>query len=189
MTLEILGTVIEFDVHAPLGGFLGVVSDTAFTEVAMPTESSPTEGYGMDNLSFAFLPPCLDVITQEVVCHADGSLFTYNVEGLSSCTGDLVSFSLGGSTGVTGQDFCFTVLVNDQDGFCCSTMLCVPVPDCPQAICVSDLDGDNFVGILDLFLMLAVWDTDPGGPPDFDGDDNVGVTDLFAMFGNWAQCP
>ena len=57
LTLDILGTVIEFDVHAPAGGFLGVVSDTFFTEVAMPTESGPTEGYGMDNVSFAVPGP------------------------------------------------------------------------------------------------------------------------------------
>ena len=68
-------------------------------------------------------------------------------------------------------------------------MLCVPVPDCSQPVCVCDLDGDNFVGITDLFLMLAAWGTDPDGPPDFDADGNVAVTDLFEMFGNWGVCP
>ena len=57
LTLQILGDVVEFDVHAPLGGFLGVVSDTLFTEVAMPAENAFTEGYGMDNVSFAIPAP------------------------------------------------------------------------------------------------------------------------------------
>jgi hypothetical protein len=55
--------------------------------------------------------------------------------------------------------------------------------------CVCDLDSDGSVGIVDLFGLLAAWDTDPGGPPDFDEDGNVGINDLFAMFGNWGNCP
>jgi hypothetical protein len=68
-------------------------------------------------------------------------------------------------------------------------MLCVPVPDCSQPACACDLDNDSYVGIVDLFGLLAAWGSDPGSTPDFDEDGNVGITDLFEMFGNWGICP
>ncbi len=54
--------------------------------------------------------------------------------------------------------------------------------------CPADLDDDDSVGILDLLALLAVWGTDPGGPPDFDGDGNVGILDLLALLANWGPC-
>ncbi len=51
--------------------------------------------------------------------------------------------------------------------------------------CPWDLDGDVSVGILDLLALLAVWGSDPGGPPDFDGDGNVGILDLLTLLANW----
>ncbi|MCZ6492796.1 MAG: hypothetical protein O6933_01830, partial [Planctomycetota bacterium] len=59
---------------------------------------------------------------------------------------------------------------------------------CP-APCPWDLDGTGSVGILDLLALLAVWGTDPGGPPDFDGDGTVGILDLLTLLANWGPCP
>jgi hypothetical protein len=55
--------------------------------------------------------------------------------------------------------------------------------DCPW-----DLDGSGSVSTSDLLALLAVWGSDPGGPPDFDGDGNVGTSDLLALLGNWGAC-
>ena len=55
--------------------------------------------------------------------------------------------------------------------------------------CETDLNLDSGVGVADLLIMLGVWGTDPGGPPDFDGDGNVGVSDLLELLGKWGACP
>jgi hypothetical protein len=49
-----------------------------------------------------------------------------------------------------------------------------------------DLDGDGRVGVTDVLMLLAVWGTDPGGPPDFDGDGTVGIADFQALMVNWS---
>ena len=59
-------------------------------------------------------------------------------------------------------------------------------PDCP---CPWDLDGDGAAGITDFLEIIAVWGTDPGGPPDFDGDGNVGVMDFLELLAAWGPCP
>ena len=55
--------------------------------------------------------------------------------------------------------------------------------------CPCDLNGDNIVGVTDLFEVLAAWGTDPGGPPDFDDDGSVNVPDLVTMLAAWGPCP
>ena len=60
--------------------------------------------------------------------------------------------------------------------------------DAAPGKCPWDLDGNGSVGILDLLALLAVWGTDPGGPPDFDGDGIVSILDLLALLANWGPC-
>ena len=133
---------------------------------------------------------CLAVTSQEVLCHADGTTFTVNIEGLNACTGGTTQVTFTASGGAVGAELCFTTLVNDG-GFCCSTEICVTIPDCAPAGVPSDLDGDGVVGITDLLALLAAWGTcaDCGTPPscpeDFDGDCSVGVLDLLILLGNW----
>ncbi len=53
---------------------------------------------------------------------------------------------------------------------------------------VGDLDGDGFVGITDLNLVLGNWNQNvpPGDPlADPSGDDFVGIEDLNRVLGNW----
>ena len=90
-----------------------------------------------------------------------------------------------GSGGAVGEDLCFTMMVNDdQGGFCCSTQVCVPVPDCSEAL--ADLDGDGFVGVMDLILLLGQLGPCTGSCwADMDHDGMVGVTDLLILLGNW----
>ncbi len=128
---------------------------------------------------------CLALTSQDIVCHADGSTFTLNVEGLSACTGGTVMATFTGSGGAVGEALCFSVMVNsEQGGFCCSTQICIQVPDCSLD---GDLDGDGIVGAADLLLLLGQWGLCPTNCyADLDGDSVVGVTDLLFLLANWS---
>ncbi len=130
---------------------------------------------------------CLAVTSQEIVCHADGTTFTVNIEGLNACTGGTTQVTFTASGGSVGEELCFTALVNDG-GFCCTTEICVTIPDCTPAALPSDLDGDGIVGMMDFLALLAAWGpcSDCGTcPADFDGDCSVGILDLLILLGNW----
>ena len=131
---------------------------------------------------------CFAVTSQEVVCHADGTTFTVNIEGLNACTGGTTQVTFTASGGALGQELCFTAIVNDG-GFCCSTEICVTIPDCTPAALPSDLDGDGIVGIADFLALLAAWGSCPdcgSCPADFDGNCSVGILDLLILLGNWS---
>jgi len=84
---------------------------------------------------------CLDVTSQEIICHADGTTFTVNIEGLNACTGGTTQVTFTASGGAVGEEMCFTVLVNADGGFCCSTEICVTIPDCSaSAVTIIDFD-------------------------------------------------
>lgn len=51
------------------------------------------------------------------------------------------------------------------------------------------MPGDGEVGVSDFLVLLALWGTDPAGPPDFDGDGDVGVTDFLELLAHWGPCP
>ena len=130
---------------------------------------------------------CLDVTSQEIICHADGTTFTVNIEGLNACTGGTTQVTFTASGGAVGEQLCFTAIVNDG-GFCCTTEICVLIPDCTPAALPSDLDGDGIVGVVDFLALLAVWGScsDCGTcAADFDGDCSVGILDLLILLGNW----
>jgi hypothetical protein len=55
-------------------------------------------------------------------------------------------------------------------------------------LCPADLDDDGTVSVTDFLLLLAVWGTDPGGPPDFNGDYDVGITDFLILLAAWGPC-
>ncbi len=61
--------------------------------------------------------------------------------------------------------------------------------DNPMAVAlIGDLDGDGFVGINDLNIVLANWNQNvpPGNPlADPSGDGFVGIDDLNTVLGNW----
>jgi hypothetical protein len=51
------------------------------------------------------------------------------------------------------------------------------------------IPGDGVVGVSDFLVLLALWGTDPQGPPDFDGDGTVGVVDFLELLAHWGPCP
>lgn len=64
----------------------------------------------------------------------------------------------------------------------------VPLITVTLAACPIDLDGDGFVGVTDLLVLLAGWGTNPGHPADFNSDRQVGVEDLLALLAAWGPC-
>ncbi len=169
--------------------FFGFLSDTPFTEVVL-SHDREGESWAIDKtyyLPAAAPGECLTILDQEVVCHPDGETFTVNVEGINACTGGITQATFTSSGGAVGEELCFTVLVNDG-GFCCTTEICVTIPDCAPAALPSDLDGDGIVGMVDFLALIAAWGTcsDCGTcPADFDGDCSVGILDLLILLGNW----
>jgi len=130
---------------------------------------------------------CLAVTSQQIVCHADGTTFTVNIEGLNACTGGTTQVTFTASGGSVGEQLCFTALVDDG-GFCCSTEICVTIPDCTSVGLPGDLDGDGIVGMVDFLTLLGAWGacSDCGTcPADFDGDCAVGIGDLLIMLAGW----
>jgi hypothetical protein len=51
--------------------------------------------------------------------------------------------------------------------------------------CDADLDNDGTVGVTDFLDLLALWGTDPAGPPDFNDDGTVGVEDFLTLLAQW----
>ncbi len=132
---------------------------------------------------------CFTVTDQSIDCHADGSTFTYTVQGTDQCTGGSSSYVFTTSGGAVGEQMCFTLLVSPGGGFCCTTELCITVPDCAEPITPGDIDRDNLVGITDLLALLASWgpcsDCSSCGA-DLDGDCDVGIGDLLVLLANWS---
>ena len=57
----------------------------------------------------------------------------------------------------------------------------------PQLPCSADLDGDGFVGVSDLVLLILAFGC-AGCPEDLDGDGIVGVADLIQLILDWGPC-
>jgi hypothetical protein len=76
---------------------------------------------------------------------------------------------------------------------CPADVPCPPGTSCVNGVCQTecpwDLDGSGTVDVVDFLALLAVWGTNPGGPPDFDGDGVVAISDFLLLLGNWGVCP
>ena len=64
---------------------------------------------------------------------------------------------------------------------------------CAEDPCATDLNGDFFVNITDLLLLLANWGPCPQPCPplctgDANGDCTVDVQDLLLMLSHWGNC-
>jgi hypothetical protein len=169
----------------------GITTDLDGNPRFLEIPETPDTGYGqlpiVDMGAYESLGGgCLAITSQEVICHGDGSAFTVNIEGLSPCTGDTIMATFTGAGGAVGEDFCTTLTVHTEaGGFCCSTQVCVAVPDCSGSALPCDLDGDGLVGVLDFLALLSAWGPNPIHPADLDDDGEVGVTDLLILLANW----
>ena len=69
----------------------------------------------------------------------------------------------------------------------CSKETCVPdVPDAPD--CDNDLNGDGYIDLIELIILISNWGECPGPKcsGDFDGDGIVNINDLMYLFSlNW----
>jgi hypothetical protein len=54
-------------------------------------------------------------------------------------------------------------------------------------LCEGDLDGDGFIGVQDLVLVLLGWGSS-GVPADFNGDGIVDIHDMIHVILHWGPC-
>jgi hypothetical protein len=78
-------------------------------------------------------------------------------------------------------------------GECCSKVVCITIPDCPEPItCPGDVNLDSVVDVNDLLSMINKWGMDDAYcdiAPAPTGDDIVDVNDLLAVINAWGPCP
>jgi hypothetical protein len=151
------------------GAANGMVSGASINQAV--TGNNPLNGLG-DIISIVFDQPLVAGATmglENVISFSTTGVAAINPDGLSDIGHNLALYwgSEGGNapTG-TFQSF------NGP-------------PDPPL---IGDLDGDGFVGIVDLNIVLGNWNlTIPPGHPmaDPSGDDFVGIADLNVVLGNW----
>ena len=58
-------------------------------------------------------------------------------------------------------------------------------------LCVADIDGDGFVGVTDLLMVIDMWGNCPvkgSCDADMDGDNLVGVGELLTIIDMWGTC-
>ena len=132
------------------------------------------------------------------VTNSTGVAYVYSFDGASwiqqadmvasdGLSGDLLGAAVGlsGDVAVIGA----AEFANGPGSTYAYAGLTDGIPDQCQAACPWDLDGDGAIGITDFLTLLALWGTNPGGPPDFDGDLDVGITDFLELLGHWGACP
>ncbi len=111
---------------------------------------------------------------------AGNDIFDFRVDG----TNDLIKFFIktggGGAPGAPeGPVYIDDIYLESIDG---AVNLHNPLP------VIGDLDGDGFVGINDLNIVLGAWNLSvpPADPlADPSGDGFVGIADLNLVLGNW----
>ncbi|MEZ6193653.1 MAG: hypothetical protein R3C45_20615 [Phycisphaerales bacterium] len=138
---------------------------------------------------FNFVTPDAGQSNFWVLSAAAAAYAGYNAEGSKSATASVSAEWLG-------------VLIKDQHGnaipFAAIDIVEVfgtsagdaltQLIDIPTIALPGDLDGDGFVGINDLNLVLSNWNlTVPAANPlaDANGDNYIGIEDLNAVLGNW----
>jgi subtilisin-like proprotein convertase family protein len=62
-----------------------------------------------------------------------------------------------------------------------------PEGDCGGEPCLGDVNGDGFVSVSDLLMVIDQWGG--SGSADVNGDGIVDVVDLLAIVGAWGPCP
>jgi hypothetical protein len=56
-------------------------------------------------------------------------------------------------------------------------------------LCPADINGDEYVNVDDLFMVINAWGPCADCPEDINGDGFVNVDDLFEVMNGWGPCP
>jgi hypothetical protein len=132
---------------------------------------------------------CFQIISESTECIGATGNFNYHVVGINTCTNSPITFDFTAAGGHVGQQMCFKISLFDNNGdLCCNATVCTTVPDCLPNSQPCDLDGDQMIGVTDMLLLLAAWNSNPGGPPDYDGDGTVAISDFLYLLSNWGPC-
>ncbi len=140
--------------------FLGVEADGIQSVRFM--KAGGQVSFLIDNFEFQSEAVCFAVVDDEITCHADGSAFTYTVNGVDACTGGMSTYTFTASGGAVGEELCFTVLVNADGGFCCTTEICVTIPDCTLEMQVCDFEALSVGDVVTNQCPGATFSSTPG---------------------------
>jgi PEP-CTERM motif len=156
-----------------------------YTMSLFDADLNPANGYSMklstttDNgpfsLTAGFHTFRLTVLGTSASLYIDGNFMTTDTTG--GATAITANLEVGDFTGATDADWDLDYVYMFDGGAVA-----------PAAGLVGDLDGDGFVGIVDLNIVLGAWNqTVPPGNPlaDPSGDGFVGIEDLNTVLGNW----
>jgi hypothetical protein len=91
---------------------------------------------------------------------------------------------LGYSYSLTSNSiFCYPIHAQGLPGDLGPNFQYIPVVSpCPE-----DINGDGFVDVQDLLMLLSAWGN-AGGPEDINGDEVVDVQDLLMLLSAWGPC-
>jgi hypothetical protein len=116
-----------------------------------------------------------------------GSIYIYSLNG-SSLSPECSEITVPDDEGQVYGHFGSSVSVDGDLALCGGIgVACIfgADPDAPDPV-VGDLDGDGFVGVLDLVQLVSAWGLCSGDcPEDLDGDGVVGTLDLIVLISNW----
>jgi hypothetical protein len=160
-----------------LGASAGQTSGLDFQQTAAGTWDVELGGTGLNDF---------DRMTLSGLASLDGTLDISLFGGFTPSLGDNFTILIAGSVigtfdavlGTPGAGLMYDVIYNANN----VTLSVV------TSTLIGDLDGDGFVGITDLNLVLSNWNqTVPPANPlaDPSGDNFVGIADLNTVLGNW----
>jgi hypothetical protein len=138
--------------------------------------------------------PDLTVVAEDLQIGAAVQVFENRLEGGDNLQFDPpVAFSVNADPNFVGNgDFNNDglpdlVTVNEDEG-ASGGSVSVLLNNPPAGPCPGDFDGDGFVNIVDLLVLLGSWGPCEGCPADLNGDGAVNILDFLALLDLWGIC-
>jgi hypothetical protein len=145
---------------------------------------------------FSWTAPCTGTLTVDTCDTADFDTRVAVYDGCTAAPSDTnllgCNDDAAGCPGFTsalsvpvsaGQ--CYLIRVGGYNGGSGTGILSIAC----AGLCLGDIDGDGFVGIIDFLLLLGAWGPCAGCPEDLDQDGMVGINDFLNLLGAWGPCP
>lgn len=91
---------------------------------------------------------------------------------------------------VTSQmGLALTLSLTQFDQFSSTGVMLVNAPAVPNGPCPWDVDGSGAVDVADIQAVIGAWSFVQFGPPDMNGDQFVSIVDLLDVLAHWGPCP
>ena len=184
--LTIIGAITSPAPSGPAGSYT-LLYDPATGEVLIDTDGGVLTGYSLSGTSFSAASHSSllsGTVTSDAAELSEAELS-------STLVGSQLSIGMILPSGLSEIDFANlfeNAVYTAEAGTGVNNFMFALV----QSTVPGDFDGDGFVGLSDLNILGANWNTmggTPNGPGDADGDGNVGLSDLNLLGANWSPSP